>query len=308
MIWTKIKRVLRSGFINFWRNGFVSAASILIMTVTLFVMGSLLFLDAMLDASLDQIRDKVDVNVYFVSDAQEDDVLAIKEDLEALPEVAYVEYVSKEDAISRFRERHQDDQLILQALQELGDNPLGAYLNVKAQEPSQYESIANFLEDENALTPGEGQIIDKVNYFQNKVAIDRLTGLTDSISTLSVLVMIVFFIISILIIFNTVRLAIYTAREEIHVMKLVGASDRYIRSPFIVEGVMYGMVAALIALILFYPITLWVGPFTESFFGATNLFDYYVDNFLQLFVILIITGAILGALSSYLAVRKYLKV
>ncbi len=308
MIWTSIKRVLRTGFVSFWRNGFVTAASILVMTVTLFVLGSLVFLDAMLDASLGQIQSKVDVNVYFTLDAEEAEMFEVRDSIAALPEVAEVEYVSKEEALEEFTRRHEDDQLILQALDELDDNPLGAHLNIRAKETSQYESIANFLGGDDALAQSKFKSIDKVNYFQNKDAIDKLSKLISSVDTLSFAILIIFIIISILIVFNTIRLAIYTAKEEISVMKLVGASNAYIRWPFVIEGIMYGVVSGIFALVLFYPVTIWLGPFTENFFGATNVFDYYVNNFSQMFLILIVSGAVLGALSSYLAVKKYLRI
>lgn len=307
-MFTNLQRIIRSGFSNFWRNGFVSIASILVMTVTLFVMGTLIFLGAMLDSSLSQLQEKVDVNVYFTTGAQEQEILSLKSSLEELPEVKEVEYVSREQAISNFRNRHEDDQLILQALDELDQNPLGAHFNIQAEDTAQYESIANFLQSDNALAAGGSQLVDKVNYFENKEAIEKLTNIIQSIDALSFGVLIVFIIISVLIIFNTIRLAIYTSRDEISVMKLVGASNGYIRGPFVVEGIMYGVAAALLALILLFPVTMWVGPFTEQFFGTTNAFDYYVDNFAELFLILVFSGAALGAISSYLAVRKYLKV
>lgn len=307
MMWLNTKRIIKAGFVGFWRNGFVSLASVLVMTVTLFIIGSLIFIGAVFDASLDQIRSKVDVNVYFVTTAPEEEILSLQRSLEELPEVAFVEYVSREEALERFRERHANDQLTLQALDELGENPLGANLSVKAKETSQYESIANFLDSGNALASGGTQIIDKVNYFQNKVAIDKLTQIISSSEKFGWSVAILFVIASILITFNTIRLAIYTAREEISVMRLVGASNSYIRGPFVFEGIMYGVISGIITLILFYPLTLYLGPVTRNFFGEINIFNYYVSNFAFVFLTIILSGVILGALSSYLAVKKYLK-
>ena len=308
MDWTNTKRIIKSGFISFWRNSFVSLASILVMTVTLFVVGSLIFIGATLNAALEQIKDKVDINVYFVTTAPEEEIFSLKQSLESLPEVALVEYVSRDEALERFRKRHENDQLTLQALEELGENPLGANLNIKAKETSQYEGIATFLESESALASGEAPIIDKVNYFQNKVAIDKLTKIIDSSETFGLVVTIILVIASIIITFNTIRLVIYTSKDEIAVMRLVGASNAYIRGPFVFEGVMYGVVAAFITLALFYPLTLWLGPVTEDFFGDINLFTYYVNNFANIFFIIFASGVVLGAVSSYLAVRKYLKV
>lgn len=293
---------------NFWRNGFVSLAAVLIMVVTLFTLGSVVFLGAMLDTSLAQLRDKVDINVYFLTDAPEEDVVALKSELEALPEVAGVEYITREEALAQFEERHQGDQTILNALAELPDNPLGAVFNIRAKETSQYESVAAFLESDAALGAGQRTIIQKVNYFDNKPVIEKLSEIIDSAENLGFAISAVLIVLSLIITFNTIRLAIYTAREEISVMRLVGAGTSYVRGPFVVEGVMYGVVAAIIVLIIFYPITLWLGPFTERFFGAINIFDYYVGNFGQMFLVVLGSGILLGALSSYLAVRRYLSV
>lgn len=308
MFWVNLKRIIKSGFVSFWRNSVVSFASILVMTMTLFVLGSILFVGATLDASLNQIRDKVDINVYFVTEAPEEDILSLKHSLESLPEVSVVEYISREEALSRFRIRHENDQLTLQALDELGENPLGANLNIKAKETSQYEGIAEFLGNESALsTTDNTPIIDKVNYFQNKNAIDKLTEIIDSSEKFSLIIIAILVIASIIITFNTIRLAIYTSKDEISVMKLVGASNSYIRGPFVFEGIMYGIVSALVTLILFYPLTIWLGPLTENFFSDINLFDYYIDKFSKIFFIILGSGVLLGAVSSYLAVSRYLR-
>ena len=309
MVWTDIKRILRAGFVGFWRNAFVSLASTLVMAFSLFVIGSLIFLGAMLDTSLAQLKDKVDINVYFLTTAPEEEIFDLKTQIEALPEVEYVEYVNREEALTVFRSRHEDDQLILQALEELGENPLGATLNIKAKETSQYESIAKFLDSQDALSTNKGgEIIDRINYFQNKTAIDRLNNIVDSIETLSFALALIFIIISVSMTFNTVRLAVFTAKDEIAVMKLVGAENHYVRGPFVVEGALSGVISAFIALILFYPLTLWLGPSTEAFFGGISVFDYYLNNFGQIFLIMLTAGLILGGGSSYLSVRRYLKI
>jgi len=242
MMWTDFKRILRAGFVGFWRNAFVSISSTLVMAFSLFVIGSLIFLGAMLDTSLTQLRDKVDINVYFLTTAPEEEILDLKIQVEALPEVLFVEYINREEVLLAFRARHENDQLILQALEELEENPLGATLNIKAKETSQYESIANFLDSEAALsTNGGREIIDRINYFQNKTAIDRLNNIIESIETLSFALALIFVIISVAMTFNTVRLAVFTAKDEIAVMKLVGAGNHYVRGPFVVEGALSGV-------------------------------------------------------------------
>ncbi|MEK7178981.1 MAG: permease-like cell division protein FtsX, partial [Patescibacteria group bacterium] len=252
MFWTNFKRIIRSGFLNFWRNGFVSLASILVITITLFIIGSLIFFSAVMDFSLEELRSKVDINVYFISSASEESIGALKSDLEALPEVKLVTYTSRDEALLQFKTRHENDFLTLQALEELGENPLGASLNIRAKETSQYESIARFLEDAQALAAGATPIVDSINYHQNKIAIDRLTRIIDGAQMLGAAIIIIMAIISAVIVFNTIRLAIYTSREEIGVMRLVGANSWYIRGPFLVEGLMYGFLSSIIALTIFY--------------------------------------------------------
>lgn len=300
-----LKRIIRAGLISFKRGGIVSVASILVMTITLSVITALIFLQAVLHFSLSEIENKVDVTVYFHVGTSEDMILSLKESVDKLPEVASSVYISADEALSRFRERHKDDYLTLQALDELDENPLRASLNIKARGVSQYAGIANFLEEDGALSSSASSIIDKVNYFQNRVVIDRLNNLIDGARSLGFLLTLLLAAISIIIVFNTIRLAIYTVRDEIRVMRLVGASKGYIRGPFMVEGILYGLIAAIITMIIFYPITLWLGSKMTSFLGI-NLYAYYISNFFQIFVILLITGIIVGAFSSFLAIRKYL--
>lgn len=307
MLWTNIKRVIKYGSVGFIRNSFVSLSTILVMTITLFVIGSLIFIGATLNTTLNQVRDKVDINVYLVTSADEGNILALKKSIEALPEVKSVIYTTRDEALAVFRERHKNDQLTLQALEELDDNPLGASLSIRAKETSQYEGIATFLQNDTAVSAGNTPIIEKVNFFQNKVAIDRLTRVIDSAETFGISIIIFLLLASVMITFNTIRLAIYTARDEISVMKLVGAGNWYVRGPFVFEGALYGVTAGTATLLLFYPLTLWLGPITEGFFNDINIFQYYLDNFGQLFLIIMGTGIVLGALSSFLAVRRYLK-
>lgn len=305
--WTTAKRIARYGFIGFIRNGFVSLAAVLIMTITLFVMAALFIGGAALSSTLKQLTDKVDVTVYFTTSAAEDQIQQMQRSIEALPEVANVNYVSRDEALAQFKERHQNDQLTMQALQELGDNPLGASLEVRAKDTSQYESIAKFLDAQQSSGSEVGAAIDKVDFYQNKTAIDRLTNIIDTSRSLAIAIAIILGFASVLIAFNTIRLAIYTSRDEIGVMNLVGASHWYVRGPFVIAGVLYGLLSGAIVLIALYPLTAWLGPGSEQFFGSFNVFSYYVGTFPLLFLIVMGVGAVLGALSSFLAVRRYLR-
>lgn len=299
------KRIIRAGFLNFSRNGLVSWAAVLVTTVTLIVITSILFLQVILNFSLEQIKNKVDVTIYFTTDAPEPNILALKESIEKLPEVAEVTYTSADEALALFRERHQSDYPTIQALDELNENPLGGYLNVKAREISQYESIANFLRSDDALAIGTAPIIDKVNYYQNKLVIDRLNSIIGGAQRLGFIITIILAGISIIITFNTIRLTIFISKEEIGVMRLVGASAWRVRGPFMIEGAIYGLVATILTLVLFLPATAWFGRNMTGFLGL-DLYNYYIANFPQIFILVLLAGVILGIISSYLAVRKYL--
>lgn len=308
MFWIKLKRVLRTGFFNFWRDSTVSFASVLVMMITLLVIALISFSGAILNTTLTELKNKIDINVTFVVTAEEEDILNIKHTIESLQETSQVIYVSREEVLTAFKDRHSNDQAILSALDELGDNPLGAVLNIRAKDPSQYASLAEFLKTDNALSSEGITIIDRVNYFKNKEAIDKLTQIITSADKMGFALALFLSIISVLIAFNTIRLTIYLAKDEISVMRLVGASTMYIQGPFVVIGVIYGIVAGLLTLILLLPLTYWLGGTTESFFIGFNIFTYYLRNFLEIAFIIMASGILIGALSSTLAIRKYLKV
>jgi cell division transport system permease protein len=301
-----LRRIIKSGFVNFKRSSFVSLSSVLVMTITLSVITMIIFSQAILNFSLASLQNKVDVTVFFTLDAREGDILSLKKSIEGLPEVKSAEYISSEQALVQFKERHANDYLTLQALEELDANPLGATLNIKALDPANYESIANFLENGSALDANQKVIIDKVNYAQNKLVIDRLISIATGAKNLGIAITVILVLISLIITFNTIRLVIYIAREEISVMRLVGAENHYIRGPFLVEGMIYGVISSIITMILYYPMTLWVGANMTSFLGL-NLHDYYISNFFELLIITSVFGMILGVISSYFAVRAYLK-
>jgi len=303
---THTKRIIRSGYHNFIRSGVTSIASILIMIVTLFVITSLIFIQVALHSSLDSIKDKVDVTVYFVQDTNESDIKDVESALEKLPEVKSIVYTSAEDALNQFKEKHSNDYLTLQALDELNSNPLGATLNIKAKDPSQYESISKYFENDNALSKGSLTIIDKIDYHQNKIVIDRLNAIIAGAQKLGLAVSLMLILISIIITFNTIRLIIYMSREEINVMRLVGASNKYVQGPFVVSGILVGIAASVVTIILFIPISIWLGNQMTDFIGI-NLFSYYKANFFQLFIIMLVSGIFLGAISSFLAIIRYIK-
>lgn len=307
MFWITIKRVIKSGWANFRRNGLVSYASVLVTTITLSVITALFLFQASLSSLIVSLQDKVDISVYFTVDAPEERILVLKQTLEEIPEVRSIEYVSADEEVLEFRERHADDYLTLQALDEIGDNPFGGSIRIKAKDSAQYEAIARLLEGDSAVARDNAQIIERINFAQNKVVIEKLNRLIAGARQGGLGTTVVLSLISIIIMFTTVRLTIYMVREEIGVMRLVGASGAYVRGPFLVEGILYGFFAWIITIILFLPITYVV---TRSIDGLLpiNLYQYYVSHLFSIGGIVLLIAVCLGAISSMLAVRKYLNV
>ena len=306
--WVTAKRVARYGFVGFLRNGFVSLSAILIMTITLFVAAVLLISGAALQSVLTDLTSKVDVTVYMTTSATQDQIQQIETSLQALPEVQSVTYVSADQALAAFQARHANDQLTMQALQELPDNPLGASLQVRAKNTSQYATIAQFLTAQQSSGNGAGSAIDKVNYTQNETAIAHLTNIIETSKQLGIAIALVLAVASLLIAFNTIRLAIYTSRDEIGIMNLVGAGHWYVRGPFMIAGVLYGLISGIIVLALLYPLSAWMGPASQQFLGTFNVFTYYLTSFWLIFLVVMGSGIALGTLSSFLAVRRYLQI
>lgn len=299
--------MFRAGFLNFSRNGIVSLSSVLVMTIALSVLAGILLFSHVLTTTLVSVENKVDVTVYIVPGSEEEAILALKDRVGKLPEVADTSYVSEKDALADFRARHADDETTLQALDELDENPIGAMINIRAKEISQYESISKFFDDSATLGVGTESIIDHVDYNKNKDEILAIQGILRKGRSLGILVTLVLMILSVVVTFNTVRLAIYFAREEISVMRLVGASRMHIRGPFIVEGALHGLVATLITLVIFVPITAWFGAKMTDFFQGINLFRYYISHIHIFIAVLVVFGMGLGAFSSVLAARRYLR-
>jgi len=302
---TKLNRIIKSGVTNFKRGGIISWAAVLVMTITLFVITTIILLQAVLHFSLDQVKNKVDVTIYFNVDTPEEQIMALEKSIEKLPEVASVVYTSQDDALKLFRDRHTDDYPTIQALDELNANPLGGYLNIKAKEISQYESIANYLKSDDALSLNADSIISKVDFNQNKLVIDRLNSIISGAQKLGFIITLILMAISIIITFNTIRLTIFVSKEDIGVMRLVGASKMRVRGPFIIEGAIYGLISAFVTVIAFFPITHWLGTNMTNFLGF-NMYEYYFSNFFEIFFIVLLSGLLLGTVSSFLATRKYL--
>lgn len=301
-MWTSFKRIIKWAFKNFWRNGWLSTATVSIMTLTLLVITVLLMVNIIANAVLENLEKKIDISVYFKLETSEEEILDVKSQLEELEEVDSIAYTSQEEALINFKEKHKDNPILLQSLEELEINPLEASLNIKARETSQYASINQFLEGVYYQ-----DVIDKVNYMQNKEVIDKLSGIILDVKTAGLGLTILLALIVFLVTFNSIRLAIYSSREEISVMRLVGATNWFIRGPFIVEGILYGIIATIATLAILYPVFYFLSPKISGFLPIGDIFAYFQANLLSFLLLLLGIGIILGGFSSLIAVRKYLK-
>lgn len=306
---TLARRIVTSGLRGFYRNRTVSLSSIFILTITLSIITAFYLFRAIFTYTLDQVTQKVDVRIYFTTDASEEQINDVKARLMGLPQVKSVTYTSREQALQEFRDKHAGDQLTLQALDELGTNPFGASLSVVAKDTSQYQAIADQVSSgTGGLLGSAAGSVDKINYYQLKDSIDKLNNIIGWTNTVGFWLSMVFILMSCMIVYNTIRLAIFVYRDEIAVMKLVGASNMFIRGPFIVEAILYAFVATLVTLVFYYPATLWVTKKTVFFFEGMNIHSYFVSHIFELIGILLLSGVVLAVISSLLAVRKYLRI
>jgi len=298
---TVISRVFQFGWKNFTRNGLLTTTTVAIVTLSLLVFLGLILFNVLMSSTVATLEDKIDITVSFKTITPEDEVLNIKRSLETLNEVKEVKYTSQAEALEIFKERHAGDEAIIQALRELGDNPLEASLNVKANKTDQYAQIAAYFEN-----PVLGRYISNVSYAENQVVIDRLNSIISNINRGGFLATLVLILIAGLVVFNTIRLAIYASRDEIGIMRAVGASNSFVRGPFVVQGIVSGIVSAIFSIFIALPSVYSVSPYISQAIPEVSLFHYFLTNIHLLFIYLLLAGVIVSGLSSFVAVRRYL--
>jgi cell division transport system permease protein len=234
----------------------------------------------------------------------EDKILTIKDSISKDPKVREVRYTSAVQALQEFKERHQNDPLIQQSLNELSENPLPAALNIKANALEDYPAVAEALKN-----PDYAEFIDRVNYEDNQSIIERLSKILNFIITIGIALVLVFSVIAVLVIFNTITLTIYNRKEEIEIMRLVGATNWYIRGPFLTEAFLYAFLATVISSALFLPVFTSVLPKIALFVNPEiTFFNQNILNFWYLSIIMLVIALLLASASTFFAVRKYLKV
>jgi len=300
---TSLKRIFRSSWQNLFRDGGLTAATIFILVLTISLATALFLLKNIGQFLITSLQEKADISVYFKPGAVEENILDLQKELSKIPEVKEIKYVSKDEALSSFVEKHKDNPVLMESLQVVGGNPFLASLNIKAFQAEQYQAITNFLE-----ATFYKDLIEKVDYYQRKSVIEIIFSLTSNLSKAGIGISIILAIIAILVTFNSIRLAIYNSKEEIKIQRLVGASNWFIRGPFLTQGAISGIFATLICLLIFFLICWQLSPRIEFFFPGLNLFQFFIGNFWTIVLIQLLAGAGLGVISSAIAIRRYLKV
>lgn len=297
-------RIIRSGMVNFWRNRWLSAASTLIMVITLLILSILSLLFVITSSSVNSIRERVDISAYFKTGLAENQILNVKSQIERDPRVQSVTYVSAEQALAQFREAHKNDPLITDSIKELNENPLPATLQVKAHNLEDYPAIAEELSNERYRAQ-----IEKVNFEDNRLLIERLNRLLQFIVGVGLALMIIFSLIAILVIFNTITLTIYNRRQEVEIMRLVGATNWYIRGPFLVEALMYSLVGTIITSLLLAPLYIKLLPGVSHYLNPSQ--DIFAANYLKFYYLVLlqlVIASVLSIISSLSAIRRYLRI
>ncbi|MBI2099085.1 ABC transporter permease [Candidatus Uhrbacteria bacterium] len=298
-------RVFKFAGQNFRRNIWLSLATTSIMTLTLISVNLLFALNVIGAKAIKMVEDRVDVIVYFKTDISDDIVLSARTFLMDRKAVKDVQFVGRDLALQKFRERHKDDPAILASLDEVGANPLGASLIVKASDPKEYEAILSSLDN-----PAYKDAILEKSFEDHRTLIEKLTSVTAKLKRSALALSLIFALIVMLIVVNSVRVAIYTRREEIGIMKLVGASDWFVRAPFLIEAAFAGVLAMFAAVAIVLPAVGALQPFLAKFFGsgAIDLAFYFRQNGLVIFGAQL-SGAILLPMGiAGMAVGRYLKV
>jgi cell division transport system permease protein len=301
------ERIVKNGAVNFGRNVWLAVAAIAMMSITLTILLFAFVSNITFSHTVDNLTSHIDVKVYLKDSITPDQKDKLLKSLKSAPNVASVSYISKAQALRDYRAANASNTDLLSAISET-DNPLPANILIKPADPNKLDDIKSYLDSSNLNSQ-----IDSVSYSgDRKKAIDNITHSTHFFQEAGVVGIVIFVIISVLIIFNTIRMAIFNRRDELIIMRLLGASTAFIRGPFVVETMMYGAVAAAISLIVCASLFKLAGSTLQGA-GSLNLLDigysstYFSNHLAEILTGQIAIGILIGAASSALATRRYLK-
>lgn len=297
-------RVIKFSFQDVARNIWLSIITVIIITLALFSVNLLLAVKILTSATAGAVKEKVDVSLYLKTDAPEEQILALKSQISNFSSVKQVDYVSKQAAIESFRNKHKNNPEILEALLELGKNPLSPSLIIRPRDLDNYDELIVGL---NKL---DGDIIESRNFDDHKAVLAKINSIAQKANRIGLFVSSLFVLITILVVYNAVRVAIFTHKREIGIMKLVGASTWFIRAPYLISGIIYSFLGLIMIIVIIYPFLNLVQPYLAEFFSGfeVNLLAYYNANFLLIFGLEFLTASLINVLASLVAVGKYSKV
>jgi cell division transport system permease protein len=296
------KRMLKSGLTNFFRNIWISIAATSMVAITLFIISTIIVLYTLTVLSINNSTDKVGVvTAYFNDKATDKEMADIRAEVERLPNVKSVEFISHEEAERRFRETHKNEPTWIQSLGEF-DNPVPASLSIKATNLDDYRSIYETLKSQRFSA-----------YFQKvsdtQIVIDKLNRIIDFITKFGIILAGIFMLVTIMVTFNTIRLTIYNRREEVEIMRLVGATNWYIRWPFIIEGIMYAFFATIITSLILFGLLYLLSGKIEQFLSLDTLGNNLINAlFWRILFVNVIASIGLSIIASTIAIRRYLKI
>jgi len=304
-MFTNISRVIKFAFQDFLRNKGVSIAAIFVLIVTILLVTGLFFFQGITSYLTLQIQNKIDITAYFKEETLEQDILEIKDEiLKISPDIKNIEYISQNQAFQLFAEKHKGDEVLAKALSQVGSNPFLPSLNITTTgDPLQYEQVANTLQTSNFA-----ELIDKVDFSEKKDTIEKVYSITTNINRFGILAGILLILVAMLVVFNTIKLAVDGSKEEIATMRIVGASDWFIRGPFIIQGIIYGFIAFIFCILITGFFAYLLSPKLGVILPGFSIFDYFLTNFWILVLIQLGFGTAVGIISSLIVVRKYLQV
>jgi len=304
-MFTNFKRVFKFAVNDFTRNAGRSIAAIFVLAMTIFLVTALFLFHGISNYIISEVENKIDITAYFKVDALEADVLSAKDQLLAQSSnIKNIEYVSKERALEDFKQKHQDDPIFTNALNQVGNNPFLPSLNITTDgSTAEYQKVAQILESAQF-----GALVDKVDFSEKKATIEKVFSITSDITRFGLVLAIILILIVMLVVFNTIKLAIDASKEEISTMRIVGASSWFVRSPFIIQGALFGLIAFLLCFFATMVLSFFLAPGFEVVLSGFSLWQYFTANFWLIALIQFGFGVGLGALTSFIVVQKYLKI
>lgn len=296
-----LKRSLKLAWMNFSRNIGFSVVAVAAIAVTIIFITFVFIVKDFSESVVVDIKDKIAISVYFKESVDEETILNVKQEILEIEEAVLVEYISKQEALEDFIERHKDNLILMASLAEVG-NPFLASLNIRADNAEDYDLIVGYLNESSSRV-----FFEKIDYDQRRPIIQEVSRITSLAERIGVVGALVMAFIAFITVFNIVKLAIYRMKEEISIMRLVGVSRTFIRSSFLFQGIIIGVFGVLLSWFIIGLTLITIGEKINYIFNI-NLVSYLQTN-IELLVIVQFTAAfILGIFSSLTAIRKYLKV